>query len=219
MPQRRYGGRAVSPNQEFRRSEILAAASELLRTGGVGGCTVRGVAERAGVSNGVIHYYFADTDELVDLAFARLAEEFYAHVRALAEAVDSPEQALWHMVVAYVTPWDAHSSMTLLWCEYYAASVRAGRLDGVRAAQAAMRELFAGGLARISAAARRHAAALTRHVTGAVLSQPQMPVEPADLVAEIARIVSLPPPAALGPACPAQDCRFHRAPGTWERSA
>lgn len=219
MAQRSYGGRAVSPNQEFRRAEILAAASELLRTDGVRGCTVRGVAERAGVSKGVIHYYFADAHELVDLAFARLAGDYYAHIRAQAEAIPSAEQALWHMVVSYVTPWDAHSSMTLLWCEYYVASVRAGRLDGVSATQAAMQDLFAGALARVAPDARRHAGAVTRHVTGAVLSQPQMPVEPADLVAEVARMVGLAPPAPVRAACPDPGCRFHRAPSGRARSA
>lgn len=212
MAQRDYGGRTVSPNQEFRRAEILAAASELLRTDGVGGCTVRGVAERAGVSKGVIHYYFADAHGLVDLAFARLAEEYYAHIRAQAEAIGAPEQALWHMVASYVTPWDTHSSMTLLWCEYYVASVRARRLDGVTAAQGAMQELFAGALARIAPDARRHAAAVTRHVTGAVLTQPQMPVDPADLVAEVARIVGLAPPAQVRATCPDPGCRFHGGP-------
>ncbi|MDQ4119361.1 MAG: TetR family transcriptional regulator, partial [Actinomycetota bacterium] len=217
MPRRSYGDRAVSPNQEFRRDEILAAAGELLRTGGVGACTVRAVAERAGVSNGVIHYYFAGAQELVDLAFARLATEFYAHVRAIAEATDPPELALWRMVLAYVMPWDAHSSMTLLWCEYYAAGARAGRLDGVRAAHDAMRELFEGGLARISPDARRHATSVTRHITGAVLTQPQLPVDPVELVAEIARLVGRPAPAAaLDPACPDQDCRFHRSPALRE---
>jgi AcrR family transcriptional regulator len=216
---RTYGDRPVSPNHEFRRAEILDAASDLLRTHGVAACTVRGIAERAGVSKGVIHYYFADAQELVELAFARLAHAYYDHIRTRADAVADPEQRLWHMVVSYVTPWDRHSSMTLLWCEYYVASVRADRLDGVAAMQRAMQDLFAGALARISPEAARHAAALTRHVTGTVLTQPQMPVDPADLVAEVARLLGLAAPATVAVSCPDPDCRFHGpAPGRPVRS-
>lgn len=209
MAQRTYGDRAVSPNQEFRREEILEAAVELLRSHGVAACTVRGIADRAGVSKGVIHYYFADAQELVELAFARLSNAYYAHVRELAEAVGDPEQALWRAVTAYVAPWNVHSSMSLLWCEYYVAEARAGRLDGVVAAQRAMRELFAGLLAGISPQARRHASALTRHLTGAVLTQQQMPVELADLLAEAARLVGLPEPGVAEAGCADSRCRFH----------
>jgi AcrR family transcriptional regulator len=209
---RTYGDHAVSPNHEFRRGQILDVAGDLLRVHGVAACTVRAIAERAGVSKGVVHYYFTDAQELVDLAFARVAGEYYDHIAALAATVADPVEALWHAVASYVMPWDAHSSMTLLWCEYYVAGVRAGRLSGVTATHLAMQDLFAGVLARISPEQERRAAAVTRHVTGAVLTQPQMPVDPVDLVGEIAGLVGMPAPATIDPACPDPHCRFHRVP-------
>lgn len=209
MTSRTYGDRAVSPNQEFRRAEIVEAAVEVMRTAGVAGCTVRSVAERAGVSKGVVHYYFADAQELVELAFAGLARSYYAHVRAGAAALADPVAAMWHALVSYVTPWDTHSSMTLLWCEYYVAGVRAGRFAGVVAMQREMRALFADLLARVAPELATHADALTRYVTGAVLSQPQLPVDPADLVAEAARLIGLPAPAGPVAGCAEPGCRFH----------
>jgi AcrR family transcriptional regulator len=217
MGQRTYGDRAVSPNQEFRRGEIVDAAADVLRTSGVAAATVRGIAERAGLSKGAVHYYFDDAQELVELAFAQLAHTFHEHIRREAGTLDDPQQALWHAIVSYVTPWDAHSSMTLLWCEYYVASVRAGRFDGVVAVQRAMHDLFAGLLGRIEPGMREHAPALTRYVTGAVLSRPQMPVEPAALVAEGARLLGLRAPSSLPVSwtCTDAGCRFHRrSPGS-----
>ena len=48
-----------------RRADILAAACELLAHGGTAAVTHRQVAERAGVPNGSIRYYFATRDALL----------------------------------------------------------------------------------------------------------------------------------------------------------
>ncbi|WP_214367701.1 TetR/AcrR family transcriptional regulator [Pseudonocardia sp. H11422] len=209
MATRTYGDRALSPNQEFRRAEIVAATCRLLRTQGVTACTVRTIADEAGVSKGVIHYYFADVAELVELGFAQLARTYYAHIAEQAAAIDDPVRALWQAIVSYVTPWDAHSSMALLWCEYYVASLRAGRADGVTATQRAMLDLFTGLLARVGPDATRQAGALTRHVTGTVLSQTQLPVDVPELLAEISRLIAIPAPATTDAGCDDPDCPFH----------
>lgn len=208
MTSRTYGGRTLSPNQEFRRGEILTAAADVMRTAGVGACTVRSVAEHAGVSKGVVHYYFADVGELVELAFAQLARQYYTHIREVA-AAHEPAEGLWHAVVSYVTPWDAHSSMALLWCEYYATAVRGGRLAGVAAVQREMLATFAAVLDAVAPELAAQAPALTRYVTGAVLTQQQLPVTPADLTAEVARLLAVPPPATQITGCTAQACPFH----------
>lgn len=195
---------AVSPNQEFRRSEIIEAAADLLRTRGVASCPERGSAKRAGVSKGVVHCS-SPTRRSSRSTWWRGPT---SSIREQASVIADPEQALWRAIVAYLM-WYAHSSMTLVWCEYHVASMRAGRFDGVVAIQAGMLDLFAGALARVSPGAERHAPAITRHLTGAVLSQPQMPVDPAELVAEPARLIDLAPPAMVAAPCP---CRFHGPP-------
>ncbi|MQA17155.1 MAG: TetR family transcriptional regulator [Pseudonocardiaceae bacterium] len=209
MAPRTYGDRTLSPNQEFRRTEILDATTRLLRTRGVAACTVRAIAKEAGTSNGVIHYYFTDAQELTDLGFLRLAQDYYEHIRGQAAQIPDPVEALWHTVVTYVTPWGVHTSMPLLWCEYYVAAMRTKRPDGVVATQQAMTDLFAYALERVSPTLVRHAAALTRHVTGAVLSQPQVPVDLGDLVGEIARIIEVPAPDTTDFSCREDDCSFH----------
>ncbi|MHA6796940.1 TetR/AcrR family transcriptional regulator [Pseudonocardia bannensis] len=209
MASRTYGDRTLSPNQEFRRAEITEATCRLLRTRGVAACTVRTIADEAGVSKGVIHYYFADVHELVELGFAQLAATYYAHIGGQAASIADPVQALWHAIVSYVAPWDAHSSMALLWCEYYVASLRAGRLGGVVAMQQAMQDLFAAVLARVSPDVVRHAGALTRHVTGTVLTQTQMPVDVPELVSEISRLTGVPAPVSVDAGCDDPHCAFH----------
>lgn len=55
----------LTPKAERTRARILEAALTLFRERGFEGTTMRGVAERAGVSTGNAYYYFASKDHLV----------------------------------------------------------------------------------------------------------------------------------------------------------
>jgi AcrR family transcriptional regulator len=209
MAQRTFGDRELSPNQEFRRGELVEAACRLLRTGGVSACTVRAVADEAGISKGAVNYYFKDVSELIDLGFLRLAHNFYDHVREQAARADDPVEALWRTVVMYVTPWGLHSGMGLLWTEYYLDGVRNKRLDGVLESQQAMVGLFTEALAKVSAAVEVHGEALTRHVTGAILSEPHVRTDTTELIADLSRLIEVPPPSTSRFGCDAPDCPYH----------
>ncbi|MCT1916732.1 TetR/AcrR family transcriptional regulator [Kocuria rhizophila] len=76
-----------------RRADILEAACGLLASGGTAAVTHRQVAEKAGVPNGSIRYYFATRDALLracveDIEARRDAEA----QRALAEASADPDR-------------------------------------------------------------------------------------------------------------------------------
>ena len=65
---------------------ILDAAEAQLEEGGVESLSARAVAERAGVTKGLVFYYFASTAEL----FERVLERYYArHKASLAHAFES----------------------------------------------------------------------------------------------------------------------------------
>ncbi|HVU93229.1 MAG TPA: TetR family transcriptional regulator, partial [Jatrophihabitans sp.] len=57
-----------------RRAQLVEAALSVAAAEGIGAATVRRVAERAGVALGVVHYCFADKDELLDALAARIVE-------------------------------------------------------------------------------------------------------------------------------------------------
>ena len=70
-----------------RRADILAAACELLARGGTAAVTHRQVAEKAGVPNGSIRYYFATRDALLTACVEDIESRRDAEAqRALAEA-------------------------------------------------------------------------------------------------------------------------------------
>lgn len=65
-----------------RRAQLLAAAIALSEEQGLAALTIRGVAERAGVSLGVVHYCFVDKDELVNGVIQAVNDEVANATRA-----------------------------------------------------------------------------------------------------------------------------------------
>jgi AcrR family transcriptional regulator len=63
-------------SERLRRRQITRAAIECVAEGGIDGATVRRVAERAGVSTGMVSYYYATKKELITAAIAAAAEDF-----------------------------------------------------------------------------------------------------------------------------------------------
>lgn len=57
-----------------RRDDLVAAAVQLVSEGGAGAATVRAIAERAGVTPGLIRHYFASKDELTQTAYRSVME-------------------------------------------------------------------------------------------------------------------------------------------------
>ncbi|UTT58044.1 TetR/AcrR family transcriptional regulator [Cellulosimicrobium cellulans] len=67
---------------EVRAEEIVCAARALFVERGIAKTSTTDVAERAGVARGLVYYYFADKDALVDAVLDEYVEEFTAAVRA-----------------------------------------------------------------------------------------------------------------------------------------
>lgn len=78
---------------EQRRAQLLQAALQIAERDGLGAVTVRGVAERAGVSLGVVHYCYTDKEELLrELINAVNAEVHQAAKAFLSVEFGSGEQ-------------------------------------------------------------------------------------------------------------------------------
>lgn len=68
-------------NREARRAEILAAFTRVLADHGYAGATVAAVATEAEVAPGLIHYHFADKEDLLASLLSDLVGRFRARVR------------------------------------------------------------------------------------------------------------------------------------------
>jgi DNA-binding transcriptional regulator YbjK len=83
----------VTEKGERRRSALVGAAAELLRTGGFDAVRHRAVAERAGLPLASTTYYFASLDDLVVAAVERTGRDELAEVRAAMEELPADASA------------------------------------------------------------------------------------------------------------------------------
>ena len=97
--------RALGQNlaiRESRRRELIEAAIDVIARHGYAGCTVGRVAQRAGVSQGLMNFHFRSIDLLFEAAFRHLADEFdVAWKRRVAVAGADPEARITAMIEAY----------------------------------------------------------------------------------------------------------------------
>src|SRR5262249_17832790 len=75
---------------------ILAAASELVATRGIGASTAK-IAEAAGVSEGTLFTYFATKDDLLNQLFLEIQTELAATLLASCPATGSPRERIGHV--------------------------------------------------------------------------------------------------------------------------
>ncbi len=91
--------------EERRREDLIAAALDLIAEGGTQAATVRAIAERAGVTPGLIRHYFDSKDDLILAAYATLMDRLTEEAAAVLEgAPEHPRARLAAFVRAAVTP-------------------------------------------------------------------------------------------------------------------
>lgn len=106
-------------SEERRRDDLIAAALDLVAEGGLHAATVRAIADRAGVTPGLIRHYFSSKEDLTRVAYHRLMEQMTADSAAVLQ--DGPEDAtarLANFVVASVSPPVADPVAVGLWAAF-----------------------------------------------------------------------------------------------------
>jgi AcrR family transcriptional regulator len=102
MPTRRTYRRE---GEERRREALIAAALELVAEGGPQAATVRAIADRAGVTAGLIRHYFKTKEDLTRAAYRSMMEDMTAENAAVLDAApDRPEARLAAFVAASLRP-------------------------------------------------------------------------------------------------------------------
>ncbi len=92
----RPGNSADEPKRSFietaRRAQIVAAAIDTIADAGYAGASFARIAERLGISRGLISYHFAGKDDLIRQVVRQAAEEAKAYIRPrLFAASNGPE--------------------------------------------------------------------------------------------------------------------------------
>jgi TetR/AcrR family transcriptional regulator, transcriptional repressor of bet genes len=87
--------------EERRREALIAAAMDIVAESGPGAATVRAIAERAGVTPGLIRHYFSNKDELSRTAYVAIMARMAAENKAAIDAI--PGDAVTRIAVSVVS--------------------------------------------------------------------------------------------------------------------
>ena len=108
-------------NREARRAEILAAFARVLADHGYAGATVAAVATEAEVAPGLIHYHFADKEDLLVSLLRDLVGRFRVRVR---EREDEPDPLLAYVDGALRLDERADITAARCWVGLFAEAIR-----------------------------------------------------------------------------------------------
>ena len=194
----------LSPNQLAKRKHIIQAASRLMVQEGVLACTARAVSAASGVSTSAIHYYFKDTDQILDEAFRIVMGRFFVQVARAAEAHDNPVRALWAAAHSYfertsdsirATDAEGVRHAPMIWFEFQAHSLRTGDIATVQELSARGADFFQELVARCGIESPQvKAEALYSALLGAAIRDSLSPRPTSEWVASLFSALSLPLP-------------------------
>jgi AcrR family transcriptional regulator len=107
-----------------RREQLIAAAARVIARSGYDAATVRDIAREAGVSTGVIAYYFEGKDDLFVHVLRSASRAFRARLERSQVSAHTPRERLLAMAEA-ATPADEEAVRAhALWIEFWARAAR-----------------------------------------------------------------------------------------------
>ncbi|WP_086819134.1 TetR/AcrR family transcriptional regulator [Allokutzneria sp. NRRL B-24872] len=173
------------------RERLTEAAAELIVELGWSGVSTRVLAERAGVTPGLVHYHFSSLQALLTEAAVGALRRMVDGLGALLEQAQTPEDVVEHLT-ATMSEHSGIDPMSLLVSETFLATTRDAEL---RSAVAAVLADFRAGLSARFAelgveAPEATAAVLASTVDGLLLHRALLP-EPAAMTAVLRRIVAV----------------------------
>jgi AcrR family transcriptional regulator len=99
---------------ERRRRQIVNAAIELFGRQGYHATTIRDIAERAGISVGLIYQYFGDKEDVLFLAVVEVLDSYLDRIPKAIAGVAQPLERFRAAVLAYCRVIDANVDATVL---------------------------------------------------------------------------------------------------------
>jgi AcrR family transcriptional regulator len=107
-----------------RREQLIEAAARVIARSGYDAATVRDVAREAGVSTGVIAYYFEGKDDLFAHVLRSASRAFRARLESARDAAETPHERLLALAEAATPADDDAVRAHALWIDFWARAAR-----------------------------------------------------------------------------------------------
>jgi TetR/AcrR family transcriptional regulator, transcriptional repressor of bet genes len=113
--------KAVTPDmQEARRQQLIAATVRIIARHGLSNTTLAKVAQDAGLSPGIVNFYFTTKDQLLVAVLKSLSDEFMGKLeQALAESGVDPGENLQALIDAILDPTLSQPEKCAVWYAFW----------------------------------------------------------------------------------------------------
>lgn len=119
--------------EEERRRELCQAAREVIAERGVDGATVRAIAERAGVSTGIVAYYLGRKESLILATLADAWDRYEERYQAAAASAEDPRGQLSRLIRESLPLDETGRRRWRFWMDYWAHAARDSSLRKLNA--------------------------------------------------------------------------------------
>jgi len=129
---------------DTRRRQILEGLLKAVLEHGLQRCNMTDVAEAAGVSRGILHYYFKNKDEMIGTLVAHLKESYLPDFREQTSQIEDPQEqlnkSLWYPVQTFG---QAGAGLAKVWIEFWGLAAHHPDVHQfINDAQTALRDHF-----------------------------------------------------------------------------
>lgn len=118
-----------------RRAEIIEATFFCIALKGYSNITMQDIADSAGVSKGVIHYYFRNKEELFLSVFEKLIGDLDAHIARRVEQAGTPPEKIRSVIGAVFEKIRGNKKFQIVLLDFWAHTTRNAKLKRVNANQ------------------------------------------------------------------------------------
>ncbi len=147
--------------EQLRRQELARAAYEILQEEGIAGTTLAKVAERAGMSKGIVLHYFKGKDELLEVVMRHANALLRDEVAALMAKAATPRERVEAIIAGNFSPSFFKPEICNAWLSLCAEVPRNSKFARIqRAIHARMRSNLLSGLKELLPPARAEAAVI-----------------------------------------------------------
>lgn len=188
-----------TPNQQAARTKIIGAAAELIAEQGLGACTIRAVADRSGLTKSTVHYYFDDSNELIDLSVNEIFQRMGRYARQGVADADDASGAVEFLVRLFMgrarTPPDLKFHESMLWPAYTAHAWKRGARHSILQGLEPLRGAFELALTRAdvpSGDAAERANSVHNYLLGAMVRNMIEPMNRDEVARAVSALSGLP---------------------------
>ncbi len=118
-----------------RRAEIIEATFFCIALKGYSNITMQDIADSAGVSKGVIHYYFRNKDELFLSVFEKLVKDLDGHIASKVERAKTPPEKVRAIIGAVFEKVKENKKFQVVLLDFWAHSTKNPTLRAANANQ------------------------------------------------------------------------------------